>query len=390
MLGPVTDAGRAIALIGGADGMGEADRSALRGFFATLAAYLEATGTAVVDGGTDSGVMRLIGEAWAERGGTFRLVGVVPEGALARSTRDGAAIELAPGHEILTVPGDQFGDESSWLFAAADHLAGGAAPTIVVNGGQLTLDEAEDRLAASRRVVVVGGSGRAADTLAAGAPRRTGGGLHVLAATASAREIAEALGAGPVGANERREDRMTSTARTDAATRDRLGAMVETLDLDPFRKELLRQRWLDQVAWISAQARKMRVRYYVLRLPVVVGGVTIPALISVSLGAAAGQIEDFRIVTFWISLGVAVLAALEAIFQYGDRWRHYRRTAERLKSLGWQYFQLNGAFRRHASHDAAFVAFTERVEEILGEDVEGYLGQMSGDPPDRGMRGLAG
>ena len=37
----------------------------------TLAAYLEATGTALVDGGTDSGVMRLIGEARADRGGAL-------------------------------------------------------------------------------------------------------------------------------------------------------------------------------------------------------------------------------------------------------------------------------------------------------------------------------
>ena len=58
---------------------------------------------------------------------------------------------------------------------------------------------------------------------------------------------------------------------------------------------------------------------------------------------------------------------------FGDHWRHYRRTAELLKTLGWQYLTLSGQFKRFQSHDAAFVAFTERVEDVLNEDVEGYL-----------------
>ena len=162
---------------------------------------------------------------------------------------------------------------------------------------------------------------------------------------------------------------------------ERLAAIIETLELSPFRKELLRQRWLDQTTWVSNQARRLRIRYYALRLPVVVGGVAIPGLVSLSLTTAqTSAITDYRWFVFILSLMVAIFAALEALFQFGDRWRHYRRTAERLKSAGWQYFQLNGAFRRHETHEAAFEPFTERVEEILGEDVEGYLGQVSRDP----------
>lgn len=183
-----------MALIGGAGGLDAADLDALASFFERLAGQLEETGTAVVDGGTDSGVMRLIGEARAARSATFRLVGVVPRGALDRTTRDGTPIDVAPGHEIVLVPGESFGDESAWLFAAADHLAGGDAPTIVVNGGRLTLDEAEDRLAGRHLVVVVGGSGRAADALAADRRATLDDRLRVLPVTAGTEEIAAALG----------------------------------------------------------------------------------------------------------------------------------------------------------------------------------------------------
>ena len=127
----------------------------------------------------------------------------------------------------------------------------------------------------------------------------------------------------------------------------------------------------------------MRVRHYALRLPIVIGGVAVPGLISVSLSTAPGATGDLRQVTFLVSLMVAILAALEGVFQFGERWRHYRRTAERLKSAGWQFLMLNGPYRRYETHEQAFVPFTERVEEILGEDVEGYLGQLATEGPDK-------
>jgi SLOG in TRPM, prokaryote len=185
----------AIALIGGADHLAAEDRAAMDRLFEMLVDYLDRTDTAVVDGGTDSGVMRLIGRERANRPSAFRLVGVAPRGALGRRTRDGAEIRLAPGHpEIFLVPGSQFGEETAWLFAAADHLAGGAAPTIVINGGHLTHEEAILRLDADRLVVTVEGSGRAADELAADDGLRGSGRLRVIPLSADEAILRAALG----------------------------------------------------------------------------------------------------------------------------------------------------------------------------------------------------
>jgi hypothetical protein len=189
---------RSIVLIGGADAASSEDLERLRAFFTTLAEVLETTRTAVVDGGTDSGVMRLIGAAREQRGASFRLVGVTPRGALDRTTRDGAPIRLSSRHpEVFLVPGSRFGDETEFLFGAADHLAGGAAPTLVVNGGRLTLEEARLRLAAGHVVVAVAGSGRAADDLVAEEGLRASGRLRVVPLSASGEELASALVATP-------------------------------------------------------------------------------------------------------------------------------------------------------------------------------------------------
>lgn len=193
-LGPAQPGGRAVILIGGADLTEDRRTVELRRFFRTLASYCQRTATTVTDGGTNSGVMRLIADARSRAGGSFGLIGVAPGGAFERTTRTGAQIELAPDHDVvLLVPGSRFGDETPWLFAAADHLAHGSASTIVVNGGQLTFEEANLRLAAGHRVIAVQGSGRAADELAADPGLRASGKLRVIPLAVDAASLATAI-----------------------------------------------------------------------------------------------------------------------------------------------------------------------------------------------------
>lgn len=202
-LGPAATPPRAAILIGGADSASPDELRRLRRFFERLAKVAERSGTAIVDGGTDSGVMRLIGEARDALGGTFRLVGVVPRGTLDRPTRHGDPVRLSPRHpEILLVPGSSFGDETAFLFGAADHLAGGPATTVVVNGGRLTMDEARMRLDAGHPVVTLGGSGRTADALAADPDLHASGKLRVLALAATQRDILRAIDGGPEAVEE--------------------------------------------------------------------------------------------------------------------------------------------------------------------------------------------
>jgi predicted alpha/beta hydrolase len=87
--------------------------------------------------------------------------------------------------------------------------------------------------------------------------------------------------------------------------------------------------------------------------------------------------------TFALSLLVAISAAVEGFFRYGERWRHYRRTAELLKTEGWQFLQLTGYYRRHAAHALAYPLFASRVEDILQQDVDAYITTVAAEPADR-------
>jgi hypothetical protein len=133
------------------------------------------------------------------------------------------------------------------------------------------------------------------------------------------------------------------------------------------------------------RAGEAKRRYYGFRLATVIGGVVVPALVSISL-AGQGRFDsnlDFgmRLLTFGVSAMIAVTASVDGFFHFGDRWRHYRVNAERLKSEGWQYLTQTGGYRKATDPQQAFQGFAARVEEILRDDVEGFMSQVADSSP---------
>ena len=154
-----------------------------------------------------------------------------------------------------------------------------------------------------------------------------------------------------------------------------LGEMIASLDgLEPLQRDFLIRRWLDQLLWMEGAAQKAQRRYYRLRLVTVVGAVVVPVLVGLNLGGYAGDAVTW--LTVVLSLVVAVSAAVEEFFSFGQRWRHYRRTVERLKAEGWMFFELVGEYVSPSGHAAAFARFAARVEDLLREDVEVYVTQV--------------
>lgn len=161
-----------LVLVGGASKMSGDDLIRLRSLFIeVLAPLAETLGTFVVDGGTDAGVMRLMGQARAETGATFPLVGVAPTGKVAlpdASLSSPGATQLEPHHtHFVLVPGCNWGDESPWLAQVANVLANGApSVTVLIGGGEVAWEDVLQNVKVGRSVITIAGSGRTADTLA--------------------------------------------------------------------------------------------------------------------------------------------------------------------------------------------------------------------------------
>ncbi|BAU14422.1 hypothetical protein LEP3755_49690 [Leptolyngbya sp. NIES-3755] len=163
-----------LVVIGGASKLSPSDYELVKQVFeSVLAPIAEQWKAAVVDGGTDAGVMRLMGHARERIAGTFPLIGVTPiELAIlpgGESSSESAA-PLEPHHShFLLVPGSDWGDESHWMAAAATEIAKSApSVTVLVNGGDITWRDALKNVEQLRPLLVIDGSGRTANILAAG------------------------------------------------------------------------------------------------------------------------------------------------------------------------------------------------------------------------------
>lgn len=162
-----------LVVVGGASGLAPEDLQKLRSLFKeVLCPFATAFNFAVIDGGTDAGVMQLMGESREATGGAFPLIGVVVEKKAVLPNRPSPAddaADLEPRHtHFLLVPGSEWGEESEWIAQVATILSNGKpSMTLLINGGAIALhQDIPNSVEQVRPVLVIGGSGRSADRLA--------------------------------------------------------------------------------------------------------------------------------------------------------------------------------------------------------------------------------
>jgi hypothetical protein len=165
-----------LLLLGGAGNMTRPLQEALfpllRDGIAPTAAEV---GAWIMDGGTRAGVMAMIGRAVAEQKHRPPLVGIVPEGRVAyphapagRTRGEKARLEPHHSHFVL-VEGSEWGDETTTMYGLAKELAQHVpVVTVLINGGSLAKQEVLQSVQLGWPLVIITGSGRLADEIAAG------------------------------------------------------------------------------------------------------------------------------------------------------------------------------------------------------------------------------
>ena len=170
-----------IVLVGGAGGIQEKDWEAIHDAIGTIAKVAEKVKATMIDGGTASGVMMVSGKKRAVGNFHYPLIGVSAidtvtwpgrEQNILKRLRDKRA-PLDPNHtHFILVPGENWGDESVWIAEVATQIAGSKpSVTILINGGRISHDQdVPNSLRAGRPVLVIEGTGRAADEFATHPP----------------------------------------------------------------------------------------------------------------------------------------------------------------------------------------------------------------------------
>ena len=162
-----------ILLFGGAAGLDQSRKAHLATLFGDGVTPVAAElGALIIDGGTQSGVMAIMGEAVARHPGTCQLLGIAPKGKIAHpeiagasAVSHGAALEPHHSHFVL-VESDEWGGETGTMFKLAGALNVTVA-TMLINGGQIAGSEALQSVRNGWHLLVIEGSGRFADQLSA-------------------------------------------------------------------------------------------------------------------------------------------------------------------------------------------------------------------------------
>ena len=132
----------------------------------------------LVDGGTQAGVMALLGEAVAGLGYRSPLIGVAPAALVSYPQGPANGVMLEPNHShFVLTPGARWGDETRTLFGLVKALAnpGGLprpAAVLLVGGGPVARTEVLTAVRLGLPIVALTGSGGLADELAAAWPTR--------------------------------------------------------------------------------------------------------------------------------------------------------------------------------------------------------------------------
>ncbi len=162
-----------ILLFGGAAGLDDSRKAHLATLFADGVAPVAAElGALIIDGGTQSGVMAIMGEAVARSPGTSQLLGIAPKGKIthpelsdASARSDGTPLEPNHSHFVL-VESNEWGGETTKMLELA-RAFNAPIVAILVNGGAIAADEALQSVRNGWQLLVFEGSGRFADELSA-------------------------------------------------------------------------------------------------------------------------------------------------------------------------------------------------------------------------------
>jgi hypothetical protein len=162
-----------IMVFGGAKGLDDSQKTRLAELFRNgIAPAAADAGALVIDGGTQSGVMAMMGEALARNGSESQLLGIAPAGKVTYpggpndvNIGDGAPLEPNHSHFVL-VESDEWGGETGTMFKLAGAL-NVAVATMLINGGQIAGNEALQSVRNGWQLLVIEGSGRFADEVSA-------------------------------------------------------------------------------------------------------------------------------------------------------------------------------------------------------------------------------
>jgi len=144
---------------------------------------------------------------------------------------------------------------------------------------------------------------------------------------------------------------------------------TELTDLSVLQRHTIKERYRFLMDEYRTRCRRYAFLFYVFRMTVTVGSLTVPALLSIQNGNTAPTWMYW--LTWGISLAVTTSNGIMTLFKLDKRFFMLHATAERLRSETWQYIHLAGRYSGHygphnhkPTHGNQYVYYCSQLEKI--------------------------
>ena len=156
---------------------------------------------------------------------------------------------------------------------------------------------------------------------------------------------------------------------------NKLHKMFESLELEPYKKLVLQERYLDVLHDFKRRAARLSCMFYTSRLIVTIGSILVPAFLSIQGSGATLHHAEIYWTTWIISVMVTICNGLMSLFKLDKKYFFIHTTLELLTSEGWQYIGLSGRYSPKdapvpPTHENQFLVFFHMAEKIKMRQVE--------------------
>jgi len=158
--------------------------------------------------------------------------------------------------------------------------------------------------------------------------------------------------------------------------------LADLQGLSVLQKNIIRERYIRVLADFVRRCRLYSTLYHVGHFVITVGSLIVPALMSIQYAdTGASIIANYQAIIYWvtwvISLLVTTCNGVITLFKVDKKYFFLHTTTERLKSEGWQYFELTGRYAGQLihyemlpTHANQFIFFSHAVEKIKMKQIE--------------------
>lgn len=144
----------------------------------------------------------------------------------------------------------------------------------------------------------------------------------------------------------------------------RVNPLIDNIKLSKYKRNILKKRYTKLVIYYENYAADINRKYNICRVIISVGSMILPTLQTIQNNETVVAYKDE---IFWAAIGTSLSVMISnnliSMFALDRKYIMYAVTAEKLKAVGWKYFELSDMFCTK-THLENWVLFWNEVEKI--------------------------